>query len=160
MLRSVFKSINMLTDVLAGLSTLGICFVVILQIASRLIGAPLPWTEELTRFLFIWLIFLGVSIGFRKAESPRVTLLQNYLPSFFKNVFVWVYSIGSIGFFIFMIYSGIELVSQQWMTNETSPALQLPMWIIGLSIPLTAFTGVLNVIQSLLYDKELIEKGG
>ncbi|WP_085522684.1 TRAP transporter small permease [Tuberibacillus sp. Marseille-P3662] len=160
MFRLIFKYINLLSDVLAGLSSVCIFIVVILQVIGRLIGYPFPWTVELTRFLFIWLIFLGISIGFRKAESPRVTFLINYLPLYFNKIAVWIYAIASIGFFLFMLYSGIQLTLQQWTVNETSSALQLPMWIIGMSIPFAALTGVLNVVQSLLYDKEIIKKGG
>lgn len=145
---------------MAGLSVFSICIVVSIQIFTRMNGTSVAWTEELTRYIFIWMIFLGVSIGFREAESPRVTFLQKYFPSFFKRVFVWVYSIGSIGFFLFMIISGIQFVFQQLMTSETSSVLQMPVWVVGLIIPFAALTGVINVIQSLLYKRDLIEKGG
>jgi C4-dicarboxylate transporter DctQ subunit len=157
-LKRFFQFINSITDNLASLAAAAIFVVVILQIIGRLIGHSAPWTEELTRFLFIWLIYLGIGIGFRKAESARVTILLKYLPKFFQRGSVWIYLVATIGFFLFMLILGIELMSQQVNTNEKSSVLLLPMWIIGLCVPFSAVTGILNTIQSLMYDRALIEE--
>lgn len=155
-LRSLFTVINLITDVLAALTAAAIFLVVTYQIVGRLSGSPAPWTEEVTRFAFIWLVFLGVGIGFRKVESARVTLFLKYTPKIVRKYSVWIYSIGTIGFFLFMLVYGTELVSQQIQTRETSSALLMPMWIIGLSVPVSAVIGIINVTQSLLYERELI----
>lgn len=44
----------------------GIVLVVLLQIVGRLSDRPVSWTEELTRALFIWMIFIGMAacLGF------------------------------------------------------------------------------------------------
>lgn len=154
-----FSVLNCITDVMAALSAAAIFIVVVWQVFGRVLGIPAPWTEEVTRFLFIWLIFLGIGIGFRKAESARVTILVQYAPKFLQKAGVWLYTIATIGFFLFMLVYGIELMSQQLNTNEKSAALLLPMWLIGLSIPVAAITGILNVIQSLIYNQNIIEKG-
>lgn len=155
-LKLFFQFVNKITDTFAAFITLAIFFVVILQIVGRLIGYPAPWTEELTRFIFIWMIYLGIGIGFRKAESARVTLLIDYFPRFRKKLSVWIYSIATIGFFLFMIVQGVELMSQQIRMNETSSVLLLPMWVIGISIPVGAIIGIINTVQSLIYERELL----
>jgi C4-dicarboxylate transporter DctQ subunit len=156
--KSFFQIINKVTDTVAALTALGIFVVVIWQIIGRLIGHPAPWTEELTRFIFIWLIYLGIGIGFRKAESARVTVLLKLFPKFIQKASIWIYSVATIVFFLFMLVLGIELMSQQVMTNEKSSVLLLPMWIIGLCIPVSAVIGILNTIQSLLYDRSLLQE--
>jgi C4-dicarboxylate transporter, DctQ subunit len=155
--KSFFLVFNKITDTLASLSSAAIFVVVMWQIIGRLIGHPAPWTEELTRFIFIWLIYLGIGIGFRKAESARVTLFLKYFPRFIRKGSIWIYMIATIGFFLFMFVLGIELMSQQFSTNEKSSVLLLPMWLIGLCIPFSAVTGIVNTIQSFLYDRALIE---
>lgn len=157
-LKTFFNVFNKITDTFASLSSAAIFIVVMWQIIGRLIGQPAPWTEELTRFLFIWLIYLGIGIGFRKAESARVTLLLKYFPRFIRKYSVWIYTVATIGFFLFMLVLGIELMSQQFNTNEKSSVLLLPMWLIGLCIPFSAVTGIINTIQSLLYDRALLEE--
>jgi TRAP-type C4-dicarboxylate transport system permease small subunit len=157
-LKSFFQIINKVTDIFAGLTSVGIFVVVIWQIIGRLIGHPAPWTEELTRFIFIWLIYLGIGIGFRKAESARVTVQFKYFPKFLRRASIWIYSVATIGFFLFMFVLGIELISQQISTNEKSSVLLLPMWLIGLCVPVSAAVGILNTIQSLLYDRSLLQE--
>jgi C4-dicarboxylate transporter, DctQ subunit len=155
----IFAGINRFTDILAGISSVAIFIVVVWQVFGRLLGVPAPWTEEVTRFVFIWMVFLGVGLGFRKAESARVTILLKYGPKFLKKGALWIYTIASVGFFLYMIVYGMELMSQQINTNEKSAALLLPMWVIGLCIPVSAVIGIINIIQSLIYDREIIEKG-
>jgi C4-dicarboxylate transporter, DctQ subunit len=157
-LKNFFQIFNKITDTLASLSTAAIFVVIVWQIIGRLIGHPAPWTEELTRFIFIWLIYLGIGIGFREAESARVTLFLKYLPKFIRKHSIWIYSVATIGFFLFMFILGIELMSQQFNTNEKSSVLLLPMWLIGLCIPFSAVTGILNTIQSLLYNRALLQE--
>lgn len=151
-----FNILNKISDALAALTAVAIFIVVIWQITGRLIGNSAPWTEELTRYIFIWMIFLGIGIGFRKGESARVTVFLNILPKIFKKLSIYFYTGGTILFFLFMLVAGINLIIQQGNMNETSTVLALPMWLIGLSIPVAAVVGILNVFQSLLYDIDLL----
>ncbi|MFA1820141.1 TRAP transporter small permease [Virgibacillus oceani] len=151
-----FKYLNKATDFLAGLIAVTLFVVVILQVFGRLIGSPAPWTEEMTRYIFIWMIFLGMGIGFRKAESPRVTFVLKLMPTSMQHVGRWIYAIATIGFLVFMVIYGIDLVMQQINMNEISSVLLIPMWIIGISIPISALLGIINTVQSLIYHRDLI----
>ncbi len=151
-----FRFLNRAVNIVACITAFSIFVVVITQIIGRLIGYPAPWTEEATRFIFIWMIFLGISLGYRKAESPRVTILYNNLPKIFQRISRWIYTIGTLVFFLFMLVYGIELMRQQITMNEMSSVLMIPTWIIGVSIPISALIGILHTIQSLIYHRELI----
>lgn len=152
----IFTYLNKASDFLAGLIAVALLSVVLLQIFGRLIGSSAPWTEEMTRYIFIWMIFLGMGLGFRKAESPRVTFVINMMPKAMKHLGKWLYSIATIAFLLFMVVYGIDLVMQQINMNETSSVLLIPMWIIGISIPISAILGIINTIQSLIYHRDLI----
>ncbi|WP_052400644.1 TRAP transporter small permease [Oceanobacillus jeddahense] len=151
-----FTILNKASNFIAGLIAVTLLIIVIMQIIGRWIGSPLPWTEEMTRYLFIWMIFIGVGIGFRKAESPRVTVFLNWMPSFMQKAGRWIYTIGSISFLLFMVVYGINLVLQQIALNETSSVLLIPVWLVGISVPISGVLGILNIIQSLIYHKNLI----
>ncbi|MCM3761974.1 TRAP transporter small permease [Alkalihalobacillus oceani] len=152
----IFRYVNRASDFLATLTAMTIFVVVMIQIIGRLISHSAPWTEEATRLIFIWMIFLGIGIGFRRAESPRVTVLLDKLPLSIKKFSRGVYIIGTTGFFVFMFVYGIDLMRQQIHTNEMSTVLMMPMWIIGLSIPVSAFLGIINTVQTIIYDRNLI----
>jgi len=154
-----FRYINRIFDIFAIVISVGLFATVIIQIAGRSIGRPAPWTEEGARFLFLWMVFLGMGMGFRKSESARVTILIDRLPKSMKKISTGVYTLFSIGFFLFMFIYGLGLVAQQINVKEMGSALMIPMWIVGASVPIGAVLGILGVIENLLFHPELIDGG-
>ncbi len=145
-------------DTVAWLSVAGVLTVVLLQVIYREMGSPLVWTEEASRFLFMWMAFLGMAIGFRNAESARVTIFVKLLgPVLCGIVSVVVYTLFCAGFFLIMLYTGYQMVAQQVMFTEMASGFPLPMWIVGMIYPLSALFGILCLIQSLLYAWDKVE---
>ena len=75
-LPSFSRAVELVADVAAGAACGGILIIVLVQVTGRLLGRPLPWTEEAVRFLFIWMVFLGLAVGFRTVESARVVVFM------------------------------------------------------------------------------------
>lgn len=150
------KAVTMLTDVAAGIAIFGVFIVVLLQVSSRLLGLPVSWTEEAIRYLFVWMIFLGLSAGFRTVETARVTVFIAAMPGVFRRLAVPIYVVSSVLFFILMGWTGISLVKQQLMMNETAATLAVPMWIIGIIMPVSAVLALLAIIESLRTRRDLI----
>lgn len=157
-----FSILDKIVDWVAGIATLGIIITVMIQILGRVFGNPAPWTEEATRFIFIWVIFIGIAMGFRKSESARVTIVITYAPAFVRKLSKWLYVVASFGFFLFMIIYGFDLMMQQVNMNEMGSALMIPMWIIGISVPVSGILGIFGVIESLIFYPETlaIERSG
>lgn len=149
--------LRILLDCVAGLAMTGIIVVVLLQVASRLLGAPVSWTEEATRYLFVWMIFLGLAAGFRTVEAARVTVFINMLPGVLRKVSVPIYVVSSLVFFALTAWTGWSLAKQQYMMNETAATLIVPMWLIGMIMPVSALLAVLAVFKSLRTRRGLIE---
>jgi C4-dicarboxylate transporter DctQ subunit len=154
------KTVKVVADFGAGIAALGILIVVLVQVASRTLGAPFSWTEEATRYLFVWMIFLGLAAGFRTVESARVTVFLAVLPALFRRLAVPIYVGSSVLFFVMMGWTGINLVRQQFMMNETAATLVVPMWVIGIVMPMSALIAVLAILESLRTRRELIEVSG
>ena len=125
----------------------GITAAVTLQVVSRLLGASLPWTEELARILFIWTAFLGMAVGFRRVEHPRVMLIPKAMPVAVQVIFSQLYAAVGIAFFCIIGWFGMLLVRQQFVFGETSPVLGIGMYLA--SIPLV-MASVLAIIAHLL----------
>jgi TRAP-type C4-dicarboxylate transport system permease small subunit len=120
---------------------------VTLQIVSRY-TALIPswiWTEELSRFLFIWMIMLGAMIAVREGthfvvdvwpELPprRVALLQ-----IVTNVFI-------LAFAAVFIWWGIQFVRFGW--DQTSELAELPMAFIFIAWPVAGVTWLLFLGES------------
>ena len=57
-LSGLFNAVNALENVLLAVMVIGMIVTILLQIGGRLIGHPFPWTEETSRYLFLWMMFV------------------------------------------------------------------------------------------------------
>ncbi|MDR1536209.1 MAG: TRAP transporter small permease [Planctomycetota bacterium] len=69
-----------------------------------LFNSGLPWQEELSRVLFVFVIYVGASHGARRNEHLRVTLLQNLLPEAWRRRLDAVNDLAWIAFNILVVW--------------------------------------------------------
>ena len=149
-----------LEDILCGGTLVCLLLVVLLQVGGRLVGVTLTWTEETTRFFFLWMMFLAVAAGFNRAESSRVVILVNMLPRPMQKVCTVLYYVVTLGFFAFMVKYGIDLTMQKFAFNEMATAVAIPMGAIMICVPLCGFLGIIGTIQSFLEYPHKVAIGG
>ena len=110
-----------------------------LQIFSRytqLIPAYI-WTEEMARFLFIWMVMIGAMVGVREGShfevdvwptlGAKATALLQLASGFFILVFACVF-----------VWAGWEFTRFAW--NRVSELADLPLWLIHVAWPVTGLT--------------------
>ena len=128
---------------------------VTLQIISRytqLIPSYI-WTEELSRFLFIWMVMLGAMIGIREHTHfevdvwPELKPKANALLRIVSQLFVLVFA-------LVFIWWGIQFVRFGW--NQLSELAELPMPYIFVAWPLAGATWALFLGESLLDNLRIV----
>ena len=159
-LSKLFDVVDKLEDILCGGTLVALLLVVLLQVFGRWLGKSFAWTEETTRFLFIWMMFIAVAAGFNRAESSRVTVLLQLLPRFIQKICTVLYFIFSSGFFGFMAKYGLELTMQKFAINEMGAAVALPLGFIMVCVPISGVLGIIGTIQSLLEYFKKVDIGG
>jgi TRAP-type C4-dicarboxylate transport system permease small subunit len=147
-----------LLSLLLGASV-GILIVpVTIQMISRF-TALIPawiWTEEMARFLFIWMVMLGAMIGVRDASHfecdvwPELKPRANALLRIVSTVFVLLFAL------VFVWY-GIRFVQFGW--DQTSELADMPMTWIFIAWPLTGFTWLLFGTERILEDLRIVRYG-
>jgi TRAP-type C4-dicarboxylate transport system permease small subunit len=140
----------------------GMVLTVALQVISRSLGVSVSWTEELTRFLFIYTAFLGMAAGFRHAEHARIAFLIAKLPRVGQQFAVHLYAVAGIAFFVVVGVTGWELVMQQFESGEISPVLGVGMYLSTLPVVISAGLAILGHLQSVYRSPRLrqsIERG-
>jgi len=157
-MRKFINGYYRLLNLLLGMSVGILVVPVTLQMISRftqLIPAWI-WTEELARFLFIWMVMLGAMIGVRDGSHFDVDVWPELKPRFnaafriFSMVFVLVFAL------VFVWY-GIKFVQFGW--NQTSELADLPMTYIFISWPLTGFTWLLFGWERMRADLRIVVDG-
>ncbi len=115
---------------------------VTLQIVSRY-TALIPawiWTEELSRFLFIWMIMLGAMIGVREGSHFVVDVWPQLSPRSAALLQI-VSNLCVLAFALVFVWWGIEFVRFGW--DQTSELAELPMAFIFIAWPVAGVTWVL-----------------
>ena len=106
------------------------------QIAGRFIFSySIFWSDELARFLLIWISFLGMSVGLRHGAHPSIDSLVRGLPSRFGRPLLSVALLLTLVFFAVMVVSGGVLVLRTW--PQRSVALELRMSYPYLAVPVS-----------------------
>lgn len=135
----------------------GMLVTVTMQIITRFLGKSLPWTEEMTRNLFVWSVFFGMAVGFRYTEHARVTFFLKLFPEKIKKLQLLVYVISSLVFFGVTTRLGFLMTMRQYRSGEMAPATGIPMFLVTIPIALTSVLAIIGVIQSAFFDKETKE---
>ena len=159
-LSKFFDVVDKLEDILCGGTLVCLLLVVLLQVGGRLMGVTLTWTEETTRFFFLWMMFLAVAAGFNRAESSRVVILVKMLPRPLQKVCTVLYYVVTLGFFAFMVKYGIDLTMQKLAFNEMATAVAVPKGAIMICVPLCGLLGIIGTIQSFLEYPHKVAIGG
>ena len=131
---------------------------VTLQIISRY-TALIPswiWTEELSRFLFIWMIMLGAMIGVREGTHFIVDAWPELAPrpaarlQMVANVFV-------LAFALVFVWWGIQFVRFGW--DQASELAELPMTFIFIAWPVTGAVWAIFVAESFVAAFRVLKAG-
>lgn len=117
-----------------------------LQVFFRFIlGKPLSWSEELTRYLFVWMGMLGTCVALRFDSHFRMDILVLLVPQRGRRYLAMFWDICVFAFCCAMVWCGALLMKNS--LHQLSPALRISMAIPYSSIPISGGLMILNLIE-------------
>lgn len=121
--------------------------VVFSQVVARyVLQAPLSWSEELARFLLMWLSMLSAAYAFKTNSHFALRLLVANLPAKARRlVTLCVHAIVVLFFAVLLYYSIIFVAGVE---GHTAPALQIPMQVPYASVVVGSGVILLEVLRS------------
>lgn len=124
---------------------------VVLQVVFRyVVGKPLTWTEEASRFLFVWLIMLQVGHCIKEKAHIKVEMFVDLMPRKIQWILDKVMKVIALVFFLYLIPYAFQLTVAQHKILST--ALQIPYSYIYGTVGIGSILVVLHIIESLLFD--------
>lgn len=112
----------------------GMTFVVFMGVFFRyILKAPLPWSEELARYLMIWGASLGSFVAFREGSHVGVTFIMDRVRGTIGVFLKRLSQIILIIFITIVVKEGFSLIFK--LKGQTSPAMEIPMSLAYLAIP-------------------------
>ena len=125
-------------------------FVIVLfaQIVLRaLFSIVLPWSEEVSRFSFVWFVFFGASYAARLSAHNRVTVQFRLLPESFGKYSQILSDLIWIGFNIVMVFESIKVIQSMKEFAYYSPALGWSMAYVYYIFPISFTLMSLRIVQ-------------
>lgn len=127
-----------------------VCIVIAGVIARYVLSSPLAWSEELSKFLMIWMVLIGMSIVTRHRENLGVTFLVEKLP-------IWLQRIIKLGndslvmwFLVILAIEGLSMATRAKF--QVAPSLGITMYYPLLSIPVGAALTIIQLALQMLID--------
>jgi len=107
---------------------------VLVQVGGRyLFDYAIDWTAETATFAQIWMVFLGAGLAMRDNLHVSVDMLTDVLPPLVTRLFIVIVAVACGWFLWQAIMGSFALIDIGRI--QSSPVLQVPMWIPYLSLP-------------------------
>jgi TRAP-type C4-dicarboxylate transport system permease small subunit len=126
------------------------CLVILggLQVFFRyVVGSSLVWSEELSKIIFFYLIYLGASIAVRSRAFASVDYLYQYFPKRMKrcvDIFVWILIVV---FLLVIIVLGAQITLKT--VSQITPALEIPQAVVYFAVPFGSLIMMLAALSFL-----------
>ena len=127
MLTRFCNALDATTRLVLGLLVAAIVAITLAAVWWRYgLNAPLAWTEQVSRILFVWLTFLGAAVLYRERLHVAVDLLVTALPPGLRLGVLWGIELAMLVFVVMLLVFGFNLsvdtLGQTFGALDISPA--------------------------------------
>ncbi len=159
------KFINNLEDNISVGILMVILVILTIQVVGRFVFKhSFSWSEELARYLFIWLSYLTACVAVYTNTHIKIDSLVNIWP---KKIRPGIMVSGNVIFLVYCVlisYYGFQYTASLFSSGQVSLGLGMQMWIVYASIPVShvvmALRLIQNTVKSLKKTPETIEEQG
>lgn len=141
-------------------SFLVIC--VVWQVFSRyVLNAPSTTTDEIARFLFIWVGLMGAAYTLGKKRHLAIDLMAMKLEHLPVKQAVLHLLINLVSLYfstVIMLYGGGTLMLKTLATGQVSPALGIQMGLVYAAIPLSGLFMLVYLVQDMIANFSIIHQ--
>lgn len=147
-LASVLKTAQAVVRNIIGVALSIIMVVILVQTFTRyVIFHSLPWSEELSRYLFVFLVLVGANVGVTDNMMVSIDIIDNFMSKGLKKVFTYLRLIVGVIVNIFFFYSTFDMITIGKF--QVSPAMQIPMSYMYMILAAGFFLEIIAVLAKI-----------
>jgi len=139
------KALNLICRILLAAIIAIIFYAVVMRYVFQ---RPPFWAEELSRFIFIWIIMLGAVLVTREQSHIEFVLLLDLLPERLKFVLLTLIRLLMIFFCWVMVQQGIKIYPI--VAEASSPTFGISMGWLYLSIPVGGLLMAICILENIV----------
>ena len=113
----------------------------------------LSFTEELTRYLLIWLTALGFSAGFARRETIGFRW-PGKRPQWIETAFRWVGITIGVAFVVILLVSSLQMIRMQWRYEQQTSVMGWPIVWVSAALPIASLLFLIRMIPRFRASKK------
>lgn len=158
------KLLNLVVDsgtkLVMGVSAIAVLVVTFAQVLFRyVLKSPLPWSQDVLRLAFTYLVFWGAAWCVREKGHLNVDVVLTAIPVKLRAAVELAINLVLCAFFVFLVVYGIAFAKNG--LGQTAPYLPIPMTVYYASIPSAAVLMLFYMVQIVAAQVlELFKKEG
>jgi TRAP-type C4-dicarboxylate transport system permease small subunit len=154
-LARVLDAATMLT---CQIGVVAMTVLVLAQVVLRYgLAIPLPWVEEATILMMIWLTFAGTAAALRRGAHVAATMVVDRLPPKWQALFAQVSLAAVLAFLLIVAWQSTLLM--QSVAGQRTAALALPMSLVYAIIPVGSLLTAVQALAAMLRGADHVSPG-
>ena len=150
-LKKIVNAYNKIEEVLLVVMITASVLVLFINVILRYIfNSSLYGADELARVLFIWMSWLGISIGERESEHIKIDLLTSRLKGISEKVIKVISNLITLTILALLVWFGLVVVGKYYAMSNRTPMYHIPQWFIYSCIPVSCTVMGLRVIAKFI----------
>lgn len=153
----MLKKLNRFEEVFL-ITTLALMVALIFgQVVGRYVFQSAPsWTEEATRYIHIFQVWIGAGYAVKLREHIRITAFVDLFKGNIRKILDMISTLIWFILVLLVAIFGTQLVMTTFNHEQVASGTQIPFWIPYLAVPLGAFSMSIRLIQQMfeIYKKD------
>jgi C4-dicarboxylate transporter, DctQ subunit len=150
-MNQIARVLAWIEDMLCAFALGSVSLIIFGQVVSRYCFNYTPdWSEELSRYLIVWTIFIGTAIGVRKNIHIGVDAVLRLVPQRFKLILEVALNVIGVVVSSALIWLSVGFISDTISYGQVSPSMQIPMYIPYLAMPVGLSFAVVHFIHDIV----------
>lgn len=150
-MNKLIKPLEWIENTIAVVSMVTVSLLVFGNVVSRYGFSYTPiWSEELSRFLVVWSIFIGVAIGVRKNQHIGVDAIIRFLPHKLKLASEVLLNLIGVVVIGILVFNSFEFIQHTREFEQLSPAMRIPMYIPYIAMPVGLSLSIVHFIHNIV----------
>ena len=149
-MRRVLKFLDDYFEEIIGVIMLAVCLsLIFVGVVMRLVfTSGIPWQEELSRILYVLVVYVGASYGMKTEDHIRITFVREMLPPRATRALEILTDIIWVGFNVAVVVISLQVYPKLQRFIGESAVLEIPLHYIFLTVPIGCFLITLRLVQA------------
>ena len=125
--------------------------ILLINVISRnLLGGSIAWIEEISRYIFTWMMFMGIAIGVHYKKHLGVEFVVGLYPAKVKKAAYFISDVLTLVLFIILAIYGFRYAGKSM--KMFSPIMGIPYGIVYLCVPIGAIFSTFYCFARIIED--------